>query len=111
MHELPVAQNILQIVLQNVGDAKAVKKINITIGELSAIIGDSVQFYWDLISKDTVAEGAILNFDLIKTKFFCNDCKKEYAPVSGNFECIHCEGRNVKIVAGNEFQLTSIEVD
>ena len=65
MHELPVAQNILKIVLQNVGDAKAVKKINITIGELSAIIGDSVQFYWDLISKDTVAAGAILNFDLI----------------------------------------------
>jgi hydrogenase nickel incorporation protein HypA/HybF len=111
MHELPVAQNILEIVLQNVGDAKNVKIINITIGELSAIIGDSVQFYWDLISKDTVVEGATLNFDLIKTRFFCNNCKQEYEPVAGSFECVHCEGKNVKIIAGKEFQLTSIEVD
>ncbi len=111
MHELPVAQNILEIVLQNVGDAKTVKIINITIGELSAIIGDSVQFYWDLISKDTVAEGAILKFDLIKTRFSCKDCKEEYSPVPGSFDCINCESKNVKIVAGKEFQLTSIEVD
>ena len=111
MHELPVAQNILDIVLQNAGDSKSVKKINITIGELSAIIGDSVQFYWDIISKDTIAEGALLHFELVKTRFVCKDCDLEYSPKPDGFECLECNSSNVKIIAGKEFQLTSIEVD
>jgi len=111
MHELPVAQNILDIVIQNAGDAKSVQKINIVIGELSAIIGDSVQFYWDLISKDTIAEGAKLNFEIVKTKFLCNDCNSEYSPSTEGFECINCKSMNVKIIAGKEFQLSSIEVE
>ncbi len=111
MHELPVAQNILEIAIQNSGDAKSIKKINITIGELSSIIGDSVQFYWDLISKDTIAEGAIIHFELIKTRFKCKDCDEQYSPNKDSFECVNCKSKNVLVIAGKEFQLTSIEVD
>jgi hydrogenase nickel incorporation protein HypA/HybF len=92
MHELPVAQNILDIVIQNAGDAKSVQKINI-------------------VMLDTIAEGAKLNFETVKTKFLCNDCNSEYSPSTEGFECINCNSTNVKIVAGKEFQLSSIEVE
>ena len=111
MHELPVAQNILDIALNNAGDSKKITKINITIGRLSSIIGDSVQFYWDMLSKETIAEGAILNFEIIETKMLCRDCKTQYSPNEESFECVNCKSKNIQIIAGKEFQLTSIEVD
>ena len=31
--------------------------IDLVVGELSSIVDDSVQFYWDLIAEDTAAAG------------------------------------------------------
>ena len=60
MHELSVTESILKIVLQSAqeNDAEEVTDISLTIGALSSIIDDSVQFYWDHISKGTIAQNA-----------------------------------------------------
>lgn len=111
MHELSITQSILEIALRHADEAARITRLNLVIGELSSIIGDSVQFYWDIISKGTVAEGAILHFERIKARFRCSDCEKEFEPNSGNFECPYCGSYQVELVTGREFQLESIEVE
>lgn len=111
MHELPITQSILDIALRHAGNAKSVTKINLVIGDLSSVVGDSVGFYWDLLSKDTIAEGAILHFERIKTRFLCTACQNEYEPEAKEFNCPNCESDQVKILAGKEFQVESIEVE
>lgn len=111
MHELPVAQNILNIALRHAGDARRVAQINLVIGDLSSIVGESVKFYWDLISKDTIAEGSKINIERIKTLFHCNNCGKEFEPTNRKFDCIHCDSDQVELVTGREFRLESIEVE
>ena len=39
-------------------EAKRVAKINLVIGEMTGVVGDSVQFYFDFLSKGTIAEGS-----------------------------------------------------
>lgn len=113
MHELPVTQNILDITLQHArqANAKRVLRINITIGELSSIIDDSVQFYWDIIAKDTIAEGALLNFNRIPTCLECLHCQIQYQPTDNEYACPQCHNTHFKIIHGQEFFLTSIDIE
>jgi len=92
-------------------NAKRIISLNIVIGQLATIIDDSVQFYWDLIAEDTIAKGAQLNFNRVPTELLCQDCNRQFTPGVDDFTCPECQGVSVKIVAGNEFYLDSIEIE
>ncbi|MGB9669012.1 MAG: hydrogenase maturation nickel metallochaperone HypA [Anaerolineales bacterium] len=110
---MSVTQNILDIVLQHAQGAQAKKVTNIylVIGDLSTIVDDSVQFYWDIISKDTIAEGAILQFKRITTQFECLDCHTQYQPNGDSILCPNCGSMRVKVLSGEEFYLEAIDVE
>lgn len=113
MHELAVTENILNIVLKYAKDAQATKvsKIFLVIGDLSSIVDDSIQFYWDIIAKDTIAEGAQLCFKRIATTFECTKCKAWYSPDGDSILCPTCGGADIRIISGEEFFLEAIDVE
>ena len=113
MHELPVTENILSIALRHAegAGAKRITALYLTIGQLSSIVDDSIQFYWDIVSEGTPAQGARLHFKRIPARLACLDCGQEYAPDGRELACPACQGTKIKVVAGEEFFLESIEVD
>lgn len=110
MHELSVTQSILDIALQNAGSRK-IKQINLVIGQFSSIVDDSVQFYWDVISKDTAAEGSLLHFERIPGEMTCQQCGQVFRPKDDTFNCPACSSPFVRITKGEEFQVESIDVE
>jgi len=58
MHELAVTESILEIATQAAKERAATKvtDIYLRLGQLSSIVDESVQFYWDVISQGTLAE-------------------------------------------------------
>ena len=113
MHELPITQSILEIALRHAqqSGAKRVTDLYLLIGQLSYVVDDSVQFYWDMIAKDTIAEGATLHFQRVPAEFLCLDCNHRY-PVDGeNLACPDCGSTHVKVASGDEFRLESIDVE
>lgn len=113
MHELAVTESILEITLRHAEQARGVKvtDIHLVIGELASIVDDSVQFYWDMVAEDTIAEGAKLHFRRIPAEMECLDCGRRYHPGEGQLRCPECEHGRVRVIAGEEFQLEAIEVD
>lgn len=113
MHELAVTESILEISLRHAQKARATRitDLYLVIGQLSSIMDDSVQFYWDIIAKDTLAEGARLHFKRIPAELQCLDCGNTYAPSKEILACPQCHSIRVKFTAGEEFQLESIEVE
>ena len=113
MHEMAVTQSILDIAVQHAerNGAARVTALNLVIGQLSSIVDDSVQFYWDIISKDTLCAGATLNFERIPAQMNCLDCGHTYTLSRGLEACPACDGFRVRLVAGDEFRLESIEVE
>jgi len=113
LHELFVSQNLLQLALEHAQRASAVRinSIDLLIGELSSVIDDSVAFHWDIISKDTIAEGAELRFNRVPAKVFCRDCTEENTLKNKQMLCPICGGNNITPTAGTEFLLQSIEVE
>ncbi len=113
MHELSVTQNLLEISLRHATSAGAKRIINIylVIGQLSSIVDESVQFYWDIIAKDTIAEGANLHFKRVPAQMLCLDCQKRYSPNDCDFRCPNCKGTKIKVVSGDEFMVEAIDIE
>jgi hydrogenase nickel incorporation protein HypA/HybF len=113
MHELSVTENILEIASRHASQAQAarVTDINIVIGQLSSIIDDSIQFYWDIISAGTVCNGAVLHFQRIPARFSCMDCNHEYGLEDQMHACPQCSSLKIKIISGEEFYLESLEIE
>jgi hydrogenase nickel incorporation protein HypA/HybF len=113
MHELPVTESILEIALRHADAAGAtmVSDIHLIIGQLSSIVDDSVQFYWDIVSDGTIAKGAILHFRRLPARMYCRECEREYTPAKGSLICPDCGGVDVKILSGDEFRVEAIEVE
>ncbi|HHH40892.1 MAG TPA: hydrogenase maturation nickel metallochaperone HypA, partial [Chloroflexi bacterium] len=86
--------------------------LNIVIGELASIVDDSVQFYWDIISRGTIAEGARLHFERTPGMLRCMACGHTFSiENSREYICPSCGGTQVLPVGGDEFRLESIEVE
>lgn len=113
MHELSVTQNILEIALHyaHQQDAQRITRLYLVIGDLSSIIDESVQFYWDIISRDTIAEGAALHFERIPARMVCSECAYTYSPEPGTLACPVCYSPNVQLIAGDEFRLEAIDIE
>jgi hydrogenase nickel incorporation protein HypA/HybF len=113
MHELAVTESILDISLRHAekAGAKRIVSINLIIGQVSSILDDSVQFYWDMISDGTIAKGARLHFERIPAEMKCSDCGEEFSPDDETFLCPKCNSHRVKIIKGDEFRVDSIDVE
>ena len=113
MHELAITEQIADIAIRH-GEKNKAEKITdlyLVIGELSTVIDESVQFYWDLITEDTICAGAELHFQRIPAKFQCLDCGKEYQMVDGELSpCPFCQSPRMEILEGKEFHLDSINI-
>jgi len=113
MHELAITQSILEIAVRHAeaAHARQITDLYIVVGELSSMIDDSVQFYWDIVSQNTVAEGAKLHFHRIPAEMRCSNCSHRYALKPDQFACPTCGSTESVLVAGQEFYLASIEVE
>jgi len=113
MHELAVTESVLAITLKHAELAKArrVTGIYLVIGQLSSIVDDSVQFYWDMISETTIAQGAVLHFNRIPAKMECLTCGREFEMEDRLAPCPTCQSYTLKVTSGEEFYIDSIEVE
>lgn len=113
MHELSVTEEILRIAVEHAGQAGArrITDINLVIGALSSVVDDSVQFYFDFLSPDTLAEGARLHFERIEARLRCRMCGQEFTPRGMDWNCPRCDAVGGEVVAGKEFYVDSIEVE
>lgn len=113
MHELAVTQALLDLVLKHADaqGAMRVAGIHIQIGQLSSYVDEAVQFYWDMISADTLAEGAQLHFERIPMQLACRACGAQFAPEALSYQCPTCGSPEVDVIAGEEFQLVGLDIE
>jgi hydrogenase nickel incorporation protein HypA/HybF len=113
MHEYSITQSLLSMALEKAVEAKASKitQINLIIGELSGVVDECVQFYFEFLSKDTIAAGASLSFERKPTTLRCRKCEAVFAPRNHDWSCPECHEAGIEIVSGRECYMESIEVE
>jgi hydrogenase nickel incorporation protein HypA/HybF len=113
MHELAITQSMLDLVLEQAekAGAREVEKINLVVGKMSGFVEECVQFYFDFISRGTIAEGASISFKTVPSKARCQDCGKTFELGEFDWTCPYCQGGDLEIIAGKELYVESIEVE
>lgn len=114
MHELAVTQSILDIALRHAGQARAprILAVNLVVGELTGFVDDSIQFYFDILARDTPAQGASLHIDHVPARARCRQCGADYTPPAGRlWACPSCGSLGGDVTTGREFYVASIEVE
>lgn len=114
MHELPVTQGILDVALNAAQQAGGyrITRIDLVIGELSSIVDDSIQFYFDILSRGTLAEGACMSIRREPAQATCQDCGFQWTvniPLVPS--CPSCQGHRFQVTGGRTFYVESIEVN
>jgi hydrogenase nickel incorporation protein HypA/HybF len=115
MHELPVIESILKIVLKHTekNSVRQVVAIHLQIGKLSDLEDEWIQRYFDYLSKGTVAEGAKLKIERMPIMVQCSACSTSYeaeAANLGELVCPACGGKNITLVSGREYYIKDMEV-
>jgi hydrogenase nickel incorporation protein HypA/HybF len=113
MHELSITKTMLDLVLDEArkNGAGQVQRINLVIGSLSNIVDECVRFYFDFLSRETIAEGAQLSFKVVPAMAQCRACGGQFKLEEFSWACPKCGGIRVDIVKGRELYIESIEVE
>jgi len=113
MHELSIAQSIIEIVednIKNQTDPK-VKSVFMKVGKMSNVVVDSLKFGFDTLISGTNLEGANLVIEEIPIKIKCKNCYKESELIHYNFICKNCKSTSVEMISGNELTVSEIELE
>ena len=111
MHELPVVLDIVRVMDEEAKKRgfEKVTQIDLVIGELSSIIGESVQMYFEVVAENSVCAGALLTFEHRPAILKCKKCGREF-PHEKSFNCPDCGGDAVLVKnTGREFYIRSFD--
>jgi hydrogenase nickel incorporation protein HypA/HybF len=116
MHELPVTESILKIVLKHAlaNGVRKVRIIRLKVGKLSDLEDGWIQRYFDYLSKGTVAEGARLEIERVPIIMTCNACSGSYeveAAKMGVTVCPVCGGKGGTLLSGREYTIKEMEAE
>jgi hydrogenase nickel incorporation protein HypA/HybF len=113
MHEMAITQNILDIVLDTAkqSNAKKVSSVTLVVGSLAQVVPDCVSFYFELMSKDTIAEGAEFIVKDVPAKAECAKCGTVFEAEDMSLKCPECGELFGKLISGRELSVESIDVD
>ena len=76
MHEMSIAQSLLDIIFQEsqTHQVKRVIAVTLKVGELSAVETESLRFCFELIAQGTLVEGARLEIERVPVTCRCKGC-------------------------------------
>jgi len=122
MHEASITQAMLDLALEH-AKSQHITDIYLRVGRMSFIVPESVEFYFEYLSRGTVAEGATLHFETAPLEMTCTDCGRqadlsEWAddlPRAMMVEALargcECGSHNLRVTGGTDFHMVSLEVE
>ncbi len=112
MHELSLAENLLQIIEESALEQQftQVKTIWLEIGQLACVEQESLRFYFDVVKQDSVARHAALEIIGITGKALCTQCDRQFAIAAYHEACPHCGSFALQITQGDTMRIKELDV-
>ena len=110
MHELSVSAAVVDTAVRHAAGRK-VTSVHLRVGALRQVVPDSLAFYFEIVARDTLCEGAVLEQELVAARLRCESCETEWEADAPAFRCPGCAGGDVTVVCGDELEVETIDVE
>jgi hydrogenase nickel incorporation protein HypA/HybF len=110
VHELSIASAVLETALRHAG-GRRVTTVSVRTGAMRQVVPRSLEFYFQIVARDTPCEDAQLQLTEVATELRCRACETSWSPRIPAFRCPRCGGAEVAITAGQELEVDYIEVE
>jgi len=113
MHELSIAQNIVDIVLQHLPDDTngVVRSVKVRIGILSGILPKSLDFCFSTIVPDTPLREARLEIEDVPVEALCLPCKRTFSKNDVSvYACPFCGSKELQFIKGTELEVVEVSL-
>lgn len=113
MHELSIAQNIVEMIQHHVPKSEwnRVIAVRLKIGAVAGIVPDSLEFSFHAITSETALTHARLLMEKIPFRIRCQACLATTENEYGFAVCSTCESTDVEVLSGTELQVSEIEIE
>ena len=113
MHEMGITSGILASAVEaaETEGATRINSVTVSIGDLTEIVEDALQFAWEALTPGTMAEGSKLIVVHVSPKSRCVQCGIEFEHDKWDMTCPECESFLIEQIAGRELRIDSIDID
>lgn len=108
MHELSIAEAIVEMVRERTA-GRPVSRVRLTVGRLSGVVPEALEFCFDLATAGTRLEGATLEIEQPEGAARCRTCQVDFVLDDLILLC-DCGSADVEVIAGRELLVTSVEL-
>lgn len=110
MHELSLCESIARIATRAAA-GKTISRIFLDVGHLRQVVPPTLVYCWGIVSETGPLAGSELVINHVPAILDCNVCGKR-TEVTGFplIRCEHCGSGSVTVISGEEFMLTSMDV-
>ena len=113
MHELSICQGMMEVAtaaLENLSSPlPRVGAVTVRVGRLTAVVPDSLRYYFDLLTPGTVLEGAALVIEEVPIRARCADCGARFEIETLSFTCPRCASGLVELLSGRELAVVCLD--
>ena len=109
MHELSIAESIVEIVVRH-ARGRRVTKVEMKVGHLRQVVPAALSFAFDLVAQGTMAEGAELVMEEIPATVHCAACGSDSVSDAFPLSCRCCGNLDVNVVRGEELSVDTLEL-
>lgn len=114
MHELSIVEALIDQVheeLDQAGQQGRVLRLDLSIGRLSGVNGDSIRFAFELLGPGTRVEDAEIVIEAPKAVCNCRACKSQVEIEELVVQCPACSSSEIVIEGGHDLVLQSIDIE
>ncbi|WP_374319321.1 hydrogenase maturation nickel metallochaperone HypA [Aquabacterium sp.] len=112
MHEMSLAEGVLQLVEDTARreGARQVSRVIVEIGELSSVEPEALRFCFDVVTRHSVADGAVLEIIDVPGTAWCLPCGASVRINERYGACPQCGSHQVQPTGGTEMRVKEIEI-
>jgi Zn finger protein HypA/HybF involved in hydrogenase expression len=108
MHELSIAESLIDIVKEHCPAGAVVQTVIVEAGPMRGIDNEAMQFAWQCATPGTVCQNSRLEVRILPWQLVCSACGAKWA---GEDVYVTCKcGQTPCPVGGNDLKLTGIDV-
>ncbi|HPT65298.1 MAG TPA: hydrogenase maturation nickel metallochaperone HypA [Acetomicrobium sp.] len=113
MHEMSIVEALMEQITKMAQEQnwEAVTRVRLRVGVMRQIVPDILEFCFNVASKGTIMEGAILEMEEVPLRVKCEGCGHIWNDKEFLGLCPECGSIDANVLGGMELELTNLEVE